>query len=87
MINLSITPDYDRDPWLDLGDVLAEEPAAVKRVALMRNGTASGKAVVFFDVQLPDGSHVIAQTTWALLRTCYAGLAATPIVADEVIDP
>lgn len=56
-------------------------------IGLMRHGTSEGKAAVMVIVTLPDGTQVIGQTTWALLRTAYAGLSASPIVAEEVIDP
>lgn len=56
-------------------------------IGLMRNATGAGKAGVLLIVTLPDGSQVAAETTWALLRTAYAALAASPIVAEEVIDP
>lgn len=84
MTPLSITLDVERHPWNDLrpgGD------GALVRVGLLRNGTVNGRATVAVVVELPDGSHVIGQTTWTLLRTAYAALAASPIVAEEVIDP
>lgn len=84
MTPLQITLDVGRDPWTDLkpgGD------GALVRLGLLRNGTVNGRATVALVVELPDGSHVIGQTTWALLRTAYAAMAASPVVAEEVIDP
>lgn len=84
MTPLTITTDVERSPWTDLnpgGD------GTLVRIGLLRHGTVAGKVSVAVVVELPDGSHVIGQTTWALLRTAYAALAASPTVAEEVIDP
>lgn len=59
----------------------------VSDIGLMRNATSQGKAGVMVIITLPDGKQVVGQTTWVLLRTAYAGLNASPVVAEEVIDP
>lgn len=86
MIGLTITTDLDRYPWTDLQ---SDEPmvGVLSRIGLLRHGTMGGKATVGLVVTMPDGQQVLAQTTWALLRTAYGALSATPIVAEEVIDP
>lgn len=64
-----------------------DETAAVTGVGLLRHGTHEGNAVVMMVVTLPDGRQAVAQTTWKLWRMANAAMAASPIVADEVIDP
>lgn len=59
----------------------------LSNIGLLRHGTDRGKASIAVIVTLDDGSQVLGQTTWALLRTAFAGLNASPIVAEEVIDP
>lgn len=85
MTPLTITPDIDRAPWNDLSPDV--QTGMLERIGLLRHGTDGGKASVGLVVRLEDGTPVVAQTTWALLRTAYLSLAATPIVAEEVIDP
>ena len=86
MIPLNITTDLDRTPWTDLQSA-DPEVGMLTRIGLLRHGTLGGKATVGLVVTMPDGTNVLAQTTWALLRTAFGMLAATPIVAEEVIDP
>lgn len=88
MTPLTITLDVDRAPWDDLRLALPHMPdGRLARIGLLRHGTEGGKASVGVVIELPDGTHVIGQTTWALLRTAFQALAASPIVAEEVIDP
>jgi hypothetical protein len=56
-------------------------------IGLLRNGTVEGRATVGIVITMDGGNKIIGQTTWALLRTAYAALAASPIVAEEVIGP
>jgi hypothetical protein len=86
MIPLNITLDLDRQPWTDLQSA-EPEVGMLTRIGLLRHGTMGGKATVGLVVTLPDGQQVLAQTTWALLRTAFAAMNASPIVAEEVIDP
>lgn len=85
MTPLSITLDVERNPWTDIPP--KGPNGMLTRVGLLRHGTEGGKASVGLVVELEDGTKVIAQTTWALFRTAYAAMAASPIVAEEVIDP
>ena len=91
MTMLTVIPDLEQQEFIDWKRAQAcnrkHGEGTVTGVGLMRNGTKGGKAVVMFRIEQPDGSQVIGQTTWALLRTAYGALAATPIVAEEVIDP
>lgn len=86
MIPLSLTSDMDRFPWEDVKP-LNGELGALTRVGLMRNGTTRGRATVVFLIELQDGTQVAAQTTWALFRSAFTAFNATPIVAEEVIEP
>lgn len=85
MIPLSITLDVERSPWDDLPPEVPH--GMLSRVGLLRHGTVEGRATVGIVVTLDDGTHVVAETTWALLRTAFTALEASPIVAEEVIDP
>lgn len=86
MTPLQITPDIGQSPWADLR--LREGDAGLLvRIGLLRHGTVDGTASVALLVELPDGRRVVAQTTWALLRTAYIALAASPVAAEEVTGP
>lgn len=95
MTPLTITTDVERNGLasLDLGrlhpsiDTAVGAVGTLDEIGLLRHGTARGRAVVAILVTLPDDTQVLAQTTWALLRGAYAALAASPVVAEEVIDP
>jgi hypothetical protein len=69
----------DADRMITHGDISA--------IGLLRHGTSKGKASVALVITTADGKQVLGQTTWALLRTAFAALNASPIVAEEVIDP
>ena len=86
MIPIQITFDLDRNPWTDLRDAEIDF-GNVTRIGLLRHGTVEGNATVALVVTLEDGRQIGAQTTWALLRTVYGALNASPIVAEEVIGP
>lgn len=84
MIPLTIHTDCEVSP-LPHDNLIGA--GTITDIGLLRNGTARGKASVALVITLDDGSRVIGQTTWALLRTAFHGLAVTPIVAEEVIEP
>jgi hypothetical protein len=84
VIPLTIHADCEQNP-LPTDNLVAD--GMVTDIGLLRHGTTSGKASVGLIVTLADGRQVLGQTTWALLRTAVRALAATPIVAEEVIDP
>lgn len=85
MALLSISLDIEQNPWTDLRP--STPAGALDRIGLLRHGTKDGKASVAVVVSLPDGRKVVGETTWALLRNAVAAMAASPIVAEEVIDP
>lgn len=88
MIPLSVTPDMDRAPWDDLDPLgTGVLHGTITRVGLLRNGTVRGRATVAVAIRLDDGRHVIAETTFALARTAAQALAASPVAAEEVLDP
>lgn len=77
MIGLDINLDGD-GCWPDLAEKKAagklHEPGRLAGVALLKNGTTSGKHTVTFRVELPDGSVVTAETTAALFVAAAAGI-------------
>lgn len=78
MTPLSITPNCELNPWADLTrDQII--PGELERIGLMPDGTASGRPAVVLLVRLPDGTPVVAQTTWALLRSAVRALNASPV--------
>ena len=85
MTPLIISLDAEQQP-LNFGTGLSGR-GLISSIGLLRHGTTGGKATVGIIIQLPDGSTVLGETTWALLRTAYGALNASPIVAEEVIDP
>lgn len=87
MTHLDLNLDIERNPWRDIQDDDRLEVGVVERLGLLRNGMQSGAASVAVVVVLPDGRRVIGETSWAALRTAYAGMNASPIVAEEVIGP
>ncbi|MCU1677690.1 MAG: hypothetical protein JWM93_2448 [Frankiales bacterium] len=100
MIALTITPDIDRSPWVDL-DLAASLNAAhstvppvagapvqmarIERVGLLRHGTQEGRATVTVLVRLPDGSFVLAETTLRNAAMAARVIAASPAYAEEAI--
>jgi hypothetical protein len=88
VIPLTLHLDCEQSPLVSAVDSkLVVGDGTVTDIGLLRHGTVSGKATVAVVVTLDGGNKIIGQTTWALLRTAFAGLAASPIVAEEVIDP
>lgn len=84
MIHTSLNPDIGANPWTDLQPVAS---GSVSRIGLLRNGMASGKASVAIVILTDDGQEVVGQMSWALFRTSFGALNASPAVAEEVIDP
>lgn len=90
MIPIDITPDIDASPWDHLSPEVMPlnpdgEPALLQRIGLLRNGTQEGRAVVLMQLTLPDGTTVIAQTTWRLMATAVRALEAGPVGREEVL--
>lgn len=82
MIPLSVTPNLDLNPWVDLADAVIVNPdrtAMVERIGLLPNATGSGRACVELVLRLPDGRLVLAETTLRLFRTASAALLASPV--------
>lgn len=78
---LTVTPDIEGAPWADIPP--AAPQGRLERIGLLRNGTHEGRASVGLVIRLPDGSAVVAETTWRLFRTAARALAASPIAAEE----
>jgi hypothetical protein len=78
---LSIFPDAEQRNSLDPKRPVVE--AKLTGVGLLRHGTSEGKASIAMFVMLPDGTQVLAQTTWAAFHTAAKALAASPIAAEE----
>ncbi len=63
---LILTLDVEANPWADLMDKPVVE-AVLTRVGGLPRGMQSGAASVFLNVVLPDGTQIIAETSWKLL--------------------
>lgn len=81
---LTITPDIEQAPWTDIPQ--AAPQGRLERIDLLRNGTREGRAIVGFVVRLPDGTAVVAETTWRLFNTAARALAASPVASEETTD-
>lgn len=86
---LTVTTNLELDPWTDLLNdplPLNDSPlghrrsARIHRIGLLPDGTDEGRPTVALDIVLPDGRHVLAETTWRLLSAATASLAASPVV-------
>lgn len=86
MATLDVIIDAE-DPSFPLDAELMVAHGDITAIGLLRHGTSKGKASVALVITTADGRQVLGQTTWALLRTAFAALNASPIVAEEVIDP
>jgi len=83
---LVVIPDAEQTPGLlDRSRPYVE--GQLRAVGLMRHATSEGRAAVLLTVDLPDGTQVVAQTTWRLFDAAARALAVTPIVAEEVTGP
>lgn len=74
MIPLDITLNIDNTPWQECDGIA--ELAAISRIGLLPNGTASGQPVVMIKMEMPDGSIAVGQTTWKLFRGAARALSA-----------
>lgn len=74
MVPLTITPNIERDPWVDCRDLAVI--GLIARIGRLPAGTTSGKSVVSVLIEMPNGQRVLAQTTLALLVTAVSTLLA-----------
>lgn len=81
---LSVTPDVARAPWTDIPQTAPQ--GRLERIGLLRNGTVEGRATVGLVVRLPDGTAVVAETTWRLFNAAARALAASPVASEESPD-
>lgn len=81
---LTITPDIERAPWTDIPHSAPQ--GKIERIGLLRNGTVGGRATVGLVIRLPDGTAVVAETTWRLFKASSIALAASPIASEETDD-
>lgn len=89
MTPLKIVLDVERPPGLEVDPsrLIHQQMARIGAIGLLRNGTDRGRATVAIRVDLPDGTQVLAETTWRLLWLAAHALAAGPVGAEEVLDP
>ncbi len=78
---LTVTPDIERAPWTDIPATTPQ--GKLERIGLLRNGTSEGRATVGLVIRLPDGTAVVAETTWRLFNTSARALAASPIASEQ----
>lgn len=82
MSHLSITPNIELNPWIDLA---GKEPThgIVDRIGLMPQGMASGKAAVMMHALDDNGGDVIVELSLAMFRLAFAALSASPVAQLE----
>lgn len=88
MTPLTITPNLEAAPWLEMNAEQLElnpggETAKLERIGILPNATAKGLSAVEVLIRLPDGRHVIAETTLRLFLTAANAIAASPIAELE----
>lgn len=59
------------------------EAAVIERMGLLPNATEQQRACVELLIRMPDGSLLIAETTWRLFATAAHALMHTPIALLE----
>lgn len=84
MPSLSITPNLDLKPWTDLRDEIDAQSydgsvATIERVGLLPEGMASGDPAFEIVVCLADGTRIVAETSWRLMRNALHALEVSPI--------
>lgn len=84
MPSLSITPNLDLKPWTDLRDEIDAQSydgsvATIERVGLLPGGMVSGDPAFEIVVQLADGTRIVAETSWRLMRNAVHALEVSPI--------
>lgn len=57
----------------------------IVRAAILRNGTAGGRASIALLIRLDDGRLVVAETTYRLAYTAARAIGASPVAAEEVV--
>lgn len=88
---LTVTVNLDLDPWTDLRDNPRYDPGdpttgispKLVRIGMLPNATHSGRATVMLLIQMPDGTLIPAETTWALFNAAAHALAASPVAQME----
>ena len=83
---LDIRPNLERNPWQDLDPQVLATAGTVERVGLLPNATSQGRCVFALLVRLPDGTPVVATTTWRMMNTAARALAASPEAQREAED-
>jgi len=87
MPGLVLTPNLELDPWRDLLGNLPHNPdgacAVIERMGLLPNATEQQRACVELLIRMPDGSLLIAETTWRLFATAAHALMHTPVALLE----
>lgn len=81
MTPLKIYADAEQDFGLDPNR--PQLSGTLTCIGLLRHGTTNGKASVALVVDLPDGTQIIAQSTWGLFNTAARALAVSPIAMEE----
>ena len=81
MTHLNVTPDAE-GRWTDIEDRITGR-GQITHVGLLRNATSGGRAMFTVAVTLPDGSVVLAGTTWRAMKNAFVFITASPLVAEE----
>lgn len=88
-IGLALTANLELDPWTDLLEPgsLPHNPdgkcAVIERIGLLPDATEQHRACVELLIRMPDGSLLIAETTWRLLAVAVHALHHAPVALLE----
>lgn len=94
MIVLTVTPDIEATPWLDLlhrdfaNDRVSGDPILLERIGILSDGVSSPdgrtkRAAVEMMATLPDGRVVIVETSLRNFRMAAHALLASPIAVAQ----
>ncbi|GAB1823546.1 hypothetical protein [Herbidospora sp. RD11066] len=87
-MKLAVTLNLALNPWRDLRHTPAAGQGVVERIGLVPGRTAKGRPTVAMIVRLADGSHAVAECTWALLESAVRAMAASPVAElDRLENP
>lgn len=88
MPELQLTLDLENAPWRDIMDKPLLNPqvdghyqaAKLVRIGLLAGGMVEGAPSIAMAIEMPDGSYLLAETSWRLFTTTAKAFKVAPIV-------
>lgn len=82
MPNIDVSKDFKDGDWSDLQSVVGH--GVITRATVLDKGMASGRPSVALVIQLDDGNHIIAETSYALFRMVQTVFKHSKAVIDDM---